>query len=67
MSDDPKLDLLRGADQISDFMFGTPNDRRQVYHLVDHHDLPAFKMGKTLYARKPSLLAWIKRLETKAN
>lgn len=67
MSDDPKLDLLRGADQISDFMFGTPKERRQVYHLVDHHELPAFKMGKTLYARKPSLVEWIEGREKKSN
>jgi hypothetical protein len=65
MSDDPKLDLLRGADQISDFMFGTKNERRQVYHLVDHHDLPVVKAGKKLYARKASLIEWTENREGK--
>jgi hypothetical protein len=66
MSDDSKLDLLRGADQISDFMFGTPKERRQVYHLAEHHDLPVFKMGKTIYARRPKLVEWIEGWEKKA-
>lgn len=65
MSGDAKLDLLKGADQISDFMFGTPEERRQVYHLADHHD-PVVKMGKKLYARKQSLLDWIEERERKA-
>ena len=63
MTDDDKLDLLRGADQISNFMFGTPEARRQVYHLFECHDLPAFKMGNTLYARKPTLAEWIAKKE----
>ncbi len=63
MSDDPKLDLLKGADQISDFMFGTKEERRQIYHLADHHDLPVIKAGKTLYARKEALRTWAKRRE----
>jgi predicted kinase len=67
MSGDAKLDLLKGADQISDFMFGTPEERRQVYHLVDHHDLPVVKMGKKLYARKQSLLDWIEERERKVD
>jgi hypothetical protein len=27
-------DLLRGADEIAQFMFGDPKERRRVYHLV---------------------------------
>ena len=63
MSGDAKLDLLRGADQIADFMFGTPEERRQVYHLADHHGLPVIKTGKKLLARKQSLLEWVEERE----
>lgn len=63
MSGEAKLDLLKGADQISDFMFGTTTERRQVYHLVDHHGLPVVKAGKKLYARKASLVEWIESRE----
>ncbi|WP_249142366.1 DNA-binding protein [Bradyrhizobium sp. AUGA SZCCT0160] len=67
MSGDAKLDLLKGADQISDFMFGTKEERRQVYHLADHHCLPVIKMGKKLYARRSSLVQWLADREGKAS
>lgn len=65
MSSDAKLDLLKGADQIAEFMFGSPDERRQVYYLADHHDLPVVKTGKKLYARKSSLIQWVELREGK--
>jgi hypothetical protein len=53
------LDLLHGADQISTFMFGTPDKVRQIYHLFEKHRLPAWKAGNTLYARKKTIIAWV--------
>lgn len=54
-------DLLAGGDQITEFLFGAVDDRlrRRVYHLAKDHELPAFKVGSTLYARKSKLLEWI--------
>lgn len=60
----PKLadDLLRGADAIAEFVFGSAKERRKVYYLATGakaHRLPVFRMGSVLCARKSSLLQWI--------
>jgi hypothetical protein len=52
-------DLLRGADQIADFMFGESTHRRRVYHLAESSRLPVFRLGSVLCARRSVLMAWI--------
>jgi hypothetical protein len=52
-------DLLQGADQIAQFLFGDPARRRRVYHLAENAKLPVFRMGALLCGRKSSLLTWI--------
>jgi hypothetical protein len=52
-------DLLRGADQISEFIYGDVKHRRKVYHLAENDNLPTFKLGAVIAARKSTLLAWI--------
>lgn len=59
-------DLLRGADQIAEFLFGDPGQRRKVYHLTECSRLPVFKLGAVLCARKSVLLAWIAEQEARA-
>ena len=61
-----EAELLSGAIQIAQFLFGDTDKsvQRRVYHLAENHDLPAFKIGKTLYARKSKLLDWIKLQES---
>ena len=59
-------DLLRGADQIAEFMFGTPTERRKIYHLADTKSLPVFRLGALLCARKSTLLSWIEAQESAA-
>jgi hypothetical protein len=56
-------DLLRGADAIAEFMFGDRKRRRQVYHLVQRGELPVFRLGATLCARRSTLVAWIEAQE----
>lgn len=56
-------DLLRGADEISEFLFGTRSVRRKVYHLAETSRLPVFKLGSLLYARRSVLLDWIAEQE----
>jgi hypothetical protein len=70
MSDtlDLKDDLIRGAAEIGQFLFGDdPGARRRVYHLVeaakDGDRLPIFKLGATLCARRSSLVRWISERE----
>ncbi len=59
-------DLLAGADRIADFIYGDPRQRRKVYHLVQKSQIPVFKLGAVLCARKSRLLAWIENQEAKA-
>ena len=53
MDTKPKLadDLLVGAAAISEYVFGTPDDRRKIYSLVGSGELPVFRLGAT---RSPS-------------
>jgi hypothetical protein len=52
-------DLLRGADDIAEFLFGDGKQRRRVYHLVATSNLPVFKLGSMICARKSVLLKWV--------
>ena len=54
-------DLLRGADEIARFVFGDAKHRRKVYYLTGDakNNLPYFKLGSVICARKSTLLAWI--------
>jgi hypothetical protein len=52
-------DLLRGADEIADFLFGDGGQRRKVYHLAETSRLPVFRLGTKLCARRSVLMAWI--------
>ncbi len=65
-NDNPQdADLIGGGDRIARFLFGQADEqlRREVYHLVEHHDLPVFKVGNKIYARKSKLTEWIKARE----
>ena len=66
MSDDePEFakDMLRGADEIAQFLFGAEAMRRKVYHLVATSNLPVFKLGSMICARKSVLLKWVEEQE----
>ena len=61
-------DLLRGADAIAEFLFGgtdlgKKDQRRKVYHLAATSNLPHFKLGSMICARKSVLLQWIRDQE----
>lgn len=56
-------DLLRGADEIAEFFFGSSKERRKIYHLAESSRLPVFRMGSVLCARRSRLLAWIEEQE----
>jgi hypothetical protein len=56
-------DLLRGAEEIAEFLFGDQKLRRQVYHLAATSTLPTFKLGSMICARKSVLLKWIEDQE----
>ncbi|MGE3743602.1 MAG: hypothetical protein AB7I59_29355 [Geminicoccaceae bacterium] len=58
-------DLLRGADEIAEFVFGSKQHRRKVYYLTGdaRTRMPHFRIGSVLCARKSTLLTWIERQE----
>lgn len=58
-------DLLRGAGQIAEFVFGDKSHRRKVYYLTNTAKLkmPHFKLGSVLCARKSTLMRWIDEWE----
>lgn len=56
-------DLLKGAAAIAEFVLGDREQRRTIYHLAETGRLPTFKMGSTLYARRSTLLLWIRAQE----
>lgn len=58
-------DLLRGADEIAEFIFGKRGGRRKIYHLAETSHLPVFRLGAVLCARKSVLLKWISGQETR--
>jgi hypothetical protein len=51
-------DLLVGAPAIARYVFGSdgPAETRRVYHLAACKELPCFKLGALLAARKSQLL-----------
>jgi hypothetical protein len=58
-------DILRGADEIAEFIFGDRGSRRNVYYLVASSRLPVFRLGSLLCARKSVLLQWISGQENR--
>jgi hypothetical protein len=58
-------DILRGADEIAEFIFGDKASRRKVYYLCECTRLPVFRLGSVLCARKSVLLRWISGQESR--
>jgi hypothetical protein len=58
-------DLLRGADEIAQFLYGDPGQRRKVYHLVGTSKFPVFKLGSMICARKSVIIKWIEEKENR--
>ncbi len=58
-------DLLRGADEIAEFIFGNRGGRRKVYYLAECSRLPVFRLGSVLCARRSVLIRWIAGQESR--
>lgn len=59
-------DLLYGAAAISEFLFGTPKERRRVYTLDTAGAIPTFRLARVLCARRSSIEAAITARERSA-
>ena len=64
---DPEFskDLIRGAEGLAEFLFGDGKLRRKVYHLAATSNLPVFKLGSILCARRSSLLRYVTEQEAR--
>ncbi|MBP2294716.1 helix-turn-helix domain-containing protein [Azospirillum rugosum] len=56
-------DVLRGGEEISNFLYGTPESATLVYQLAREGRIPVFKIGRATCARKSTLLRWIEDQE----
>jgi len=56
-------DILRGAEEIATFVFGSASLRRRVYHLIATSNFPSFKLGSMICARKSVLIKWVEDQE----
>lgn len=52
-------DILYGADQIAEFLYGDKKHRRKIYNLVENGQIPHFRLGTGICARRSVLLMWI--------
>ncbi|MDP4021044.1 helix-turn-helix domain-containing protein [Methylobacterium sp. NEAU 140] len=61
-------DMIEGAGPIAKFLFGSEDTkaRRKIYHIIEQHDFPSFKIGGKIYARRSSILAWLAAKEKRA-
>ena len=77
--DDFSDDLLQGAGEIAEFLFGTKEKRRKVYHLQSKPKnkqnkpqkqnkprLPLFYLGSMICGRKSTLLDYVRNQEAQA-
>lgn len=58
-------DLLYGAKPIAEFLFGSEKHTRKVYNLVEKEEIPIFRMGGTICARKSAIFNWIQKQESR--
>ncbi len=59
-------DLLCGAKEIAEFLYEDgKGKRRKIYHLVATSNLPVFKLGSKICARKSVLLKWVRDQENR--
>jgi hypothetical protein len=70
-------DMLEGADEIGEFLFGDDPDPaarrarlRRTYRLTSEvkpaDQLPVFRIGSLLFARRSTLLRWIAERERRS-
>ncbi len=59
-------DLLNGAEEIAIFLFGAAKYKRRVYHLCEKGELPIFRLGAGINARRSVLREFIRLREAQA-
>lgn len=64
LAQDLASDILRGAEEISIFLYGSARYRRRVFHLIATGRLPVFRLGTSIiHARRSTLVRYIRAQE----
>lgn len=63
MSDNVADDLMQGAGKIALFLFGSKEQARKFYYLEEKGEIPTFRLGSTICARKSTIRSWIEERE----
>ncbi|MHC2020369.1 DNA-binding protein [Methylobacterium sp. CM6247] len=68
LSDDP---VIVGAENIAIVIYGENEGQREgnirrIYHAISKKELPTFKLGGRVHARRSTILAWIESQERAA-
>ena len=56
-------DLLEGAEAIAQFLYGDIGKKKRVYYLAKQGELPVFRLGEVIHARKSALRDFIVKRE----
>jgi hypothetical protein len=56
-------DILYGAGEIAEFLYGERKFRRKIYNLIASDRLPHFRLGTSICGRKSMLVNWIAKQE----
>lgn len=59
-------DLLRGAEEIAEFLYGSRTLRRRIFHLAETSQLPVFRLGSMICARRSVLMRWVEEQEQRS-
>lgn len=68
LSDDP---VIVGAENIAKVIYGEIEGQREgnirrIYHAISKKELPTFKLGGRVHARRSTVLRWIEAQESAA-
>lgn len=68
LSEDP---VIVGAENIAIVIYGETEGQREgnirrIYHAISRKELPTFKLGGRVHARRSTILSWIERQESAA-
>jgi hypothetical protein len=59
-------DLLRGADELAEFIYKDRRQRRKIYHLAETTSFPFFRLGGMLCGRRSKITKYIEQQEAEA-
>jgi hypothetical protein len=59
-------DIIEGAEAIAEVLWGDRKKKRRVYHLAETGELPIFRLGSIIHARKSVLIAHIEAQEAQS-